>query len=123
VWSDGELNEPCKIYISENPSEPTNYSALKINDVWHVVKTSSIRDDVLFESKMNIDLIEIIPKKIDKEKHRIAVLDDDKNIVQSLSSLLEGDRYTIKEFYSIDELDDAIEQTPFDAYILDWIVD
>jgi hypothetical protein len=57
------LNEPCKIYISENPSEPTNYSALKINDVWHVVKTSSIRDDVLFESKMNIDLIEIIPKK------------------------------------------------------------
>jgi hypothetical protein len=57
------LNEPCKIYISENPSEPTNYSALKINDVWHVVKTSSIRDDVLFESKMNIDLIEIIQKK------------------------------------------------------------
>ncbi len=51
------------------------------------------------------------------------MLDDDKNIVQSLSSLLEGDRYTIKEFYSIDELDDAIEQTPFDAYILDWIVD
>ncbi|MDP1315270.1 hypothetical protein Q6274_29340, partial [Klebsiella pneumoniae] len=30
---------------------------------------------------------------------------------------------TIKEFYSIDVLDDAIEQTTLDAYILDWIVD
>ncbi|WP_255211579.1 helix-turn-helix domain-containing protein [Serratia ficaria] len=122
VWSDGDLSEPCKIYISENPAHPTNYSAIKIKDVWHVVKTKNIKDDVLFDSKMNIDLIEITPRALEKSKHRIAVLDDDETIVHNLARLLDDGRYVVQGFYNIDELDEAISKEPFDAYILDWVV-
>lgn len=122
VWSDGDLSEPCKIYISESSSEPTNYSAIKVNDVWHVVKTKSIQDDVLFDSKMNIELIEITPNKLGKAKHRIAVLDDDETIVYNLSTLLDDGRYVVQGFYTIEHLEQAINIEPFDAYILDWVV-
>ncbi|WP_255253532.1 helix-turn-helix domain-containing protein, partial [Serratia sp. JKS296] len=61
IWSDGDITEQCKYIFSNKGNIPTDYSAVKINDVWHVVKTKNIRDDVLNESRMNIELIEIAP--------------------------------------------------------------
>lgn len=122
IWSDGDITEECKIYISSKGSIPTDYSAVKINDVWHVVKTKNIRDDVLNESRMNIELIEIAPKIIEKQKYRVAILDDDETIVHNISGILGTDKYVVKGFFDIEILEQSIAKEPYDAYILDWVV-
>ncbi|WP_413715380.1 response regulator [Serratia ureilytica] len=123
TWNDGKSNIHCKIYLSEEDSNhPTEYSALKINDKWVVLHTDDIKDDVLFESKRNVDIIQFYPLKQSVKKHRIAILDDDKNIVDSLQEIIANNEYIVDSFYDIESLEDKLTHSPYDAYILDWVV-
>ncbi len=123
TWYDGKANIKCKIYLSTaNSNEPTEYSALKINDEWVVFHTDDIKDEVLFESKRNIDIIQLYPQKQNIKKHRIAILDDEKNIVDSLQEIIANKEYLVDAFYDITSLEDSVKHHPYDAYILDWVV-
>ncbi|MEX3174007.1 helix-turn-helix domain-containing protein [Serratia quinivorans] len=123
TWHDGKANIKCKIYLSTaNSNEPTEYSALKINDEWVVFHTDDIKDEVLFESKRNIDIIQLYPQKQNIKKHRIAILDDEKNIVDSLQEIIANKEYLVDAFYDITSLEDSVKHHPYDAYILDWVV-
>ncbi|CAI1966509.1 BetR domain [Serratia quinivorans] len=120
TWHDGKANIKCKIYLSTaNSNEPTEYSALKINDEWVVFHTDDIKDEVLFESKRNIDIIQLYPQKQNIKKHRIAILDDEKNIVDSLQEIIANKEYLVDAFYDITSLEDSVKHHPYDAYILD----
>ncbi|CAI1047525.1 helix-turn-helix domain-containing protein [Serratia entomophila] len=123
TWHDGKANVKCKIYLSTaNSNEPTEYSALKINDEWVVFHTDDIKDEVLFESKRNIDIIQLYPQKQNIKKHRIAILDDEKNIVDNLQEIIANKEYLVDAFYDITSLEDSVKHHPYDAYILDWVV-
>lgn len=123
TWHDGKANVKCKIYLSTaNSNEPTEYSALKINDEWVVFHIDDIKDEVLFESKRNIDIIQLYPQKQVIKKHRIAILDDEKNIVDSLQEIIANKEYLVDAFYDITSLEDSVKHHPYDAYILDWVV-
>ncbi|WP_315708545.1 helix-turn-helix domain-containing protein [Brenneria uluponensis] len=123
IWNDGKTNVKCKIYLTDiNSNGPTEYSALKINDEWVVFRTDDIKDDVLFESKRNIEIIQLYPQKQNVKKHRIAILDDDKNIVDSLQEIIGSYEYVVDPFYSIESLEVSLKNSPYDAYILDWVV-
>lgn len=123
VWNDGKTHVKCKIYLSEvKNNDATEYSAVKINDEWVVFHTNDIKDDVLFESKRNIDIIQLYPQKQSLKKHRIAILDDDKNIVDSLKEIISNNEYLVDAFYDIESLEERLINTPYDAYILDWVV-
>lgn len=123
TWHDGKANIKCKIYLSTaNSNEPTEYSALKINDEWVVFHTDDIKDEVLFESKRNIEIIQLYPQKHNVKKHRIAILDDDKNIVDSLQEIIGHGQYVVDSFYNIESLEESLKCSPYDAYILDWVV-
>lgn len=84
--------------------------------------TSDIKDDVLFDSKRNIEMIQLYPQKQNEEKHRIAILDDDKNIVDSLKEIIVNNEYLVDAFYDIESLEESLRNNPYDAYILDWVV-
>ncbi|WP_241500120.1 helix-turn-helix domain-containing protein [Serratia marcescens] len=123
IWNDGKTNIKCKIYLSNViANDATEYSALKINDEWVVFHTSDIKDDVLFDSKRNIEMIQLYPQKQNEEKHRIAILDDDKNIVDSLKEIIVNNEYLVDAFYDIESLEESLRNNPYDAYILDWVV-
>jgi hypothetical protein len=123
IWNNGKTNVICKIYLTEiNSNFPTEYSALKINDEWVVFHTDDIKDDVLFESKRNIEMIQFYPQKQNIKKHRIAILDDEKNIVDSLLEIIGNDEYIVDPYYDIESLEDSLKRSPYDAYILDWVV-
>jgi CheY-like chemotaxis protein len=123
VWNDGKNHVKCKIYLSNvKTNDATEYSAVKINDEWVVFHTNDIKDDVLFESKRNIDIIQLYPQKQSLKKHRIAILDDDKNIVDSLKEIIANNEYLVDAFYDIESLEERLKNTPYDAYILDWVV-
>lgn len=123
LWSEGNTTLKCKIYLSpETSDEKTEYSAVKINDEWCVIHTDDIRDEYLVESKRNIESIVIHPRKIEIGKSSIAILDDDKNIVDSIKEIINDGRFIVDGFYSIDDLSRAIDKSAYDAYILDWVV-
>lgn len=123
IFNDGRKDIPCKIYLSDNSgNKETEFSALKINDKWFVLRNEEIKDDLLSVSKKNISLIVLHPKQLEEKKQRIAVLDDDKNIVDSIKEFLNDEDYEIEAFYSTESLESRMEIEPFDAYILDWVV-
>lgn len=123
TWHDGKANVKCKIYLSNASSnDPTEYSALKINDEWVVFHTDDIKDEVLFESKRSIEIIQLYPHKQNVKKHRIAILDDEKNIVDSLKEIIVNNEYLVDAFYEISSLEECLKYSPYDAYILDWVI-
>ncbi|SOD79953.1 Response regulator receiver domain-containing protein, partial [Serratia sp. JKS296] len=61
-------------------------------------------------------------KIIEKQKYRIAVLDDDETIVHNITGILGTDKYIVKGFFDIEILEQSISKEPYDAYILDWVV-
>lgn len=67
-------------------------------------------------------MIQLYPQKQNEEKHRIAILDDDKNIVDSLKEIIVNNEYLVDAFYDIESLEESLRNNPYDAYILDWVV-
>lgn len=53
---------------------------------------------------------------------RVAVLDDDVDITDSVCQYLRRAGFAADPFHSVEELSAAAAKTPFDAYVLDWLV-
>jgi len=53
---------------------------------------------------------------------RVAVLDDDADITDSVCQYLRRSGFTAEPFHSVPELSAAAAKAPFDAYVLDWLV-
>ena len=91
--------------ITFSPDTERTYSAVKINDQWHIFKTDDIEGNDIYE-----------------ESRRIALLDDDKEILTTTAELLKKGPYKIDTFTSSEDLIARIQSSPYDGYILDWVV-
>jgi PleD family two-component response regulator len=114
----------CEAYLlTTNQNEPRTYSAVKINDKWHVFKTEEIQENQIYmESKRGVSMISIESTLLTRKHPRIAILDDDVTIVESIREIMQGKEYHIDIFVDIDSLLNTSITKPYDAYILDWIV-
>lgn len=54
--------------------------------------------------------------------HRIAVLDDDNDVVTSIAVVLRKQGFVAEEFTTTAELETAVRDQGFDAYVLDWLL-
>ena len=59
---------------------------------------------------------------ISSTKYRIALLDDDANITESLKEILSNDYYQVDTYDNLKKLTQAVATNPYDAYVLDWII-
>lgn len=99
------------------------YSAVKINDQWHIFKTEDIEgNDIYEESRQGVMRFVVQSGTRDKSKPRIALLDDDKEILTTTAELLMKGPYKIDTFMKREDLFEKIKNNPYDGYILDWIV-
>lgn len=120
-----EGNEiPCKIYLlKDNSKERREYSAIKVNDKWHVFKTEDIEDNELYsEARRFVGMITIESNKTETIKKKIALLDDDRDVLDSITEIISNGEYTVNSFNNIPEIEDKINQSPYDAYIIDWMI-
>lgn len=123
VWSVSGFDYGCKIQLyPENAEVITDFSALKINDKWHVLAYSDIKEDCLFGARRSIESITVYPKYITRCLYRIALLDDDTYITRNLKCLINSDFYNIDSFECLNNLYQNILTHPYDAYVLDWII-
>ncbi|MHC0026548.1 helix-turn-helix domain-containing protein [Enterobacter vonholyi] len=123
-----ELNKTksnCVIYFSNDEKETEReFSALQINNEWHVYRTSEMKGNALYmETKKNVGKIEIISSQLEKSKYRIALLDDDNAVTQSLKEIISDTNYHIDSFDTIEKITSGIDKEPYDAYVLDWIIE
>ena len=58
-------------------------------------------------------MIQLYPQKQNEEKHRIAILDDDKNIVDSLKEIIVNNEYLVDAFYDIESLEESLRNNPY----------
>lgn len=114
----------CEAYLlGVGQDEPRTYSAVKINDIWHIFKTEEIQENQLYmESKRGVSMISINSTVLTRKHPRIAILDDDVAIVESIRGIMLGKEYHIDIFVDIDSLHKSAVTKPYDAYILDWVV-
>ncbi|MGM8766071.1 helix-turn-helix domain-containing protein [Enterobacter asburiae] len=123
VWHDGKTEHTCQVrLIPEDEETLTTYSALKVGDVWNVLLSSEIKDGYLFDAKRSIESIIIHPEIVSNKKYRIALLDDEDAITETLKEILNSTDYRIDTFDNIKSLQKKIQQEPYDAYVLDWVV-
>lgn len=124
VFNLDKVEIPCKIYLSkENSKEHREYSAVKINDKWHVFKTEEIEENEIYnDARRFIGMIVIESNKTELKKKRIALLDDDLNVLESISEIIGYGDYTVNSFSNLSDLEAKIDIFPYDAYILDWVV-
>ena len=123
IWNDGRSEHSCKVCLYPEGSEVnTEYSALKVADQWNIFPTNDLKDELLYESKRSIESIVINPKVISSTKYRIALLDDDANITESLKEILSNDYYQVDTYDNLKKLTQAVATNPYDAYVLDWII-
>ena len=62
----------------------------------------------------------IVPEQA--RRYRVAVLDDDRDVADSLSEQFREAGLAAQAFYSPQELSTVLTVQPFDAYVLDWIL-
>lgn len=62
----------------------------------------------------------IVPEQA--RRFRVAVLDDDRDVADSLSEQFREAGLAAQAFYSAQELSAVLTVQPFDAYVLDWIL-
>ncbi|HBQ8586937.1 TPA: response regulator transcription factor, partial [Klebsiella pneumoniae] len=123
IWNDGRSEHSCKVCLYPEGSEVnTEYSALKVADQCNIFPTNDLKDELLYESKRSIESIVINPKVISSTKYRIALLDDDANITESLKEILSNDYYQVDTYDNLKKLTQAVATNPYDAYVLDWII-
>lgn len=124
VFNLDKIELPCKIYLSkENSKERREYSAVKVNDKWHVFKTEEIEENELYnDARRFIGMIIIESNKTESKKKRIALLDDDQDVLESISEIIGHGDYAVSSFSNLSDLEAKIDTSPYDAYIMDWVV-
>lgn len=124
TFDTGGLEIPCKVLLRKiDDSSLTDFSAVRISDMWHFFRTIEIVENQLYmESRKGIYKLIIEPKPFNLNVPVIAVLDDDTAILRSFSEILRDGCYEIKSYSNISGLEHQIKNEPADAYVLDWIV-
>lgn len=122
---DGMFNNilPCKIYLTQKQIK-SDYSAFRINNEWFVYHQKDIPGNIFekINSNINVAWVELVPAHLPiiQPNPKIAIMDDDFVICETLKQLLSDD-YNILTFNSIHTIKQAISETNIDGIILDWI--
>lgn len=112
----GPLAVRCKVWIGEQDPQPKRGSliATRENGEWTVTLASKQLVSAAYTVRQVL-LTTHSPK-------RIAVLDDDTDITDSVCEYLRRSGFVAEPFYAITELASAARKRPFDAYVLDWLL-
>ena len=114
----GQANVPCELWVGERLAHPRPDSvvAIRTSTGWAAVIASEAADNVTYA------LERLHAKPSATERKRIAVLDDDHDLTDSVCAHLQDTGYEAKGYYRTPDLQVAYKAQPFDAYLIDWIV-
>lgn len=95
--------------------EAADFVAIGSRDRWTVVPQQNAPAK---EAQFRVEYLEIAIKE--SRQYAVAVLDDDRNTADSVADALSENGFRATPYYKISDLEAAMEQDQFDAYVLDW---
>lgn len=111
------IHKRCNINVSDFPvdlkEEATSY-AVKIDDLY-IINSSQTEDKEV--EKFKVEAIDFLPAP------KIAILDNNNDILELMGKIVK--RYGVDPdvFTTTEEILHAMENTKYEAYILDWLLD
>ncbi|MBH3119732.1 histidine kinase [Serratia ureilytica] len=111
---------PCVGHIGDElpAGRPAEFVALRIEGQWHIYRA----DEAPAGPRYGVELIEIRPGYGDDERLSIAVLDDSHQAADELAKYLGGCGFNAVAFYDVDSFCQALQQSLFDGYVVDWLI-
>ena len=114
----GKARMPCELWIGaaiEQP-HPDALVAVQNGPEWTAVLAVDAGDQATFA----IDRLQARPSRA--ERKRIAVLDDDRDLTDSICAHLQDSGYEARAFYRTADLQVRLKTERYDAFVIDWIV-
>ncbi|QJW53180.1 hypothetical protein HL670_00030 [Serratia plymuthica] len=111
---------PCVGHIGDElpAGRQAEFVALKPDQQWQIYRA----DDAPLGKRFWVELIEIRPSHTDDERLSIAVLDDSHQAADELAKYLDGCGFTAVAFYDVGSFCQALQQSLFDGYVVDWLI-
>lgn len=116
----GDQKLSCVAWIGEvlDIPHPAEFVAVRRGEEWHIVNSRASRNDG--ETCRRVGKIEVHVQQA--QLPRIAVVDDDHNLADSLRDYLNEAGFDASAFYSREALELAMEDTAFDGFVIDWLL-
>lgn len=114
----GNANVQCQMWLGEPIQNPRTGSivALKTAAGWAAVSASEALEGVTY----SIDRIEARPAEVTRKL--MAVLDDDRDLTDTICEHLNESGYEARPFYESGALLASAKLRRYDGYVIDWIV-
>lgn len=116
----GAVRIPCRVWVgakaTSRPASPL-VAVQPAKDQWVVVPATDALETGSFEVER------LLIQLGNAKRHRVAVLDDDHDVANSIVEYMNATGLDARAFFSLDELVGLVESKPFDGYVIDWLID
>ena len=119
VLVSGSLRIPCSVWLGETPqfTRPGPLVATRpTGGDWLIVPAGEAAGLESYEVKR------LLIQATTRTARRVAVLDDDRDLAQSIAQYMNEVGLDATAFYTVDALSKAVSAEPFDGYVIDWLV-
>ncbi|MEC4720387.1 helix-turn-helix domain-containing protein [Noviherbaspirillum sp. CPCC 100848] len=99
------------------PLAQADFAAMLDDGRWILVECSAAPSDARLRPVKGIELL-----IKEQKKHSVAVLEDDRGAADSMVDVLNAMGFDSEAFYDVEELEAALAQKQFDAFVVDWLL-
>jgi len=114
----GKARMPCELWIGASVEEARADAlvAVQSGTEW----TAILAEEAGGRPTFAIDRLQARPSSASRK--RIAVLDDDRDLTDSICAHLQDSGYEARPFYRTADLQSQVKTERYDAFVIDWIV-
>lgn len=114
----GGVTVPCELWVGAEVrnARPDSVVAVKTADGWTALCASEAVDQPAYV----VERLQAKPHAV--QRKAIAVLDDDRDLTDSICAHLQADGYDARPFYRTADLQADARTRRYDAFVIDWIV-
>jgi len=114
----GGVTVPCELWVGQEVrnARPDSVVAVKTADGWTALTASEAVDQTAYA----VERLQAKPNAV--QRKAIAVLDDDRDLTDSICAHLQADGYDARPFYRTPDLQADVRTQRYDAFVIDWIV-
>lgn len=124
VLAIGGANLPCEVWLGQasklagaGTGADTLVATRGEDQRWRIVYAAEALQAEVYQ------VTRVVIRPSAPKRHRVAVLDDDRDLALSIAEYLRHVGYDATAFYSLERLSQAIEVQQYEAYVIDWLVD
>lgn len=120
IFSIASMALPCIGHIGHElvGGRLTEFVGLQQDGQWVIYRA----DEAPLGKRFAVELIEIRSGNIADEFLSIAVLDDAHQVADELTNYLNSQGFNAVAFYDVSSFCQALSKSPFDGYIVDWLI-